>query len=187
MRLFNIFFNIQVGVTLVLPNILILMLVGGEGILGTVQAVTAGLSAVAVYIIGRKSTIKTAWWFILFGSLAFLLGTLVLALSFTWIGALAYSVVITLTWASIWTPSNTVTMDLMDHLEPDTERQYAYVCDNELFFNIGRALGIAIICTLAIVISDRTALQYTAVIAGVCQLPLAFLIHNMVMHIHDKS
>ena len=187
MRMFNILFNIQVGTTLILPNILILVLVGGEGILGTIQAITASISAIAIYIIGRKSNISTAWQFVFFGSVVFLLGTGILAGSFTWIGTLVYSVAITLTWASIWTPCNSVTMDLMDKLEPDTENQYAYVCDNELFYNLGRVIGITVICALAIIISNNAALQYSAIIAGFCQLPLAWLIYKLVLHIHDQS
>jgi YQGE family putative transporter len=187
MRLFNILFNVQVGTTLVLPNILILMLVGNEGILGTIQAITAGISAIAIYIIGRKSTISNAWQFILFGIVVFLIGTGILAGSFTWIGTLAYSVVITLTWASIWTPSYSVTMDLMDTLEPDTEKQYAYICDNEIFYNLGRGIGIAVICILAILINNHAALRYSALIAGLCQLPLALIIHKLVLHIHDQA
>ena len=187
MRIFSMLFNIQVGTTLILPNILILILVGGEGILGTIQAVTAGLSAIAIYIIGRKSNISNAWQFILFGSVVYLIGTGILAGSFTWIGTLVYSVVVTLTWASIWTTANSVTMDLMDTLEPDTEKQYAYVCDNELFFNLGRVIGIAVICILAIMINNNAALQYSAVIAGFCQLPLAWLIYKLVLHIHNQT
>lgn len=186
MRLFNILFNIQVGTTLILPNVLILMLVGHEGILGTIQAITAGISAVALYVIGRKSNISNAWQFVLFGSAVFFVGTGILAGSFTWLGALAYSVVITLSWAGIWTPSNSVTMDLMDKLEPDTEKQYAYVCDNELYFNIGRVIGLAIISALAVSISTDAALRYSPVIAGLCQLPLAWLIYKLVLHIHEK-
>lgn len=184
-RLFNILFNIQVGSTLVLPNILILVFVGGEGILGTVQAVTASMSALAIYIIGRKANISNAWQFTLFGSLVFLIGASVLAGSFTWVGALAYSAAITLSWVGIWAPSHSVCMDLMDTLEPDAEKQYAYVCDNELFYNIGRVIGITIICVLAIMIGTNAALRYAAVIAGICQLPLALLIHTLVGYIHD--
>lgn len=187
MRIFNILFNVQVGTTLVLPNILVLILVGGEGVLGTVQAVTAGISALAIYIIGRKATIKNAWQFVFFGSIVFLLGTGVLVYSFTWVGALAYSVVITLIWSSVWAPANSVSMDLMDKLEPDAEKQYAYVCDNELYYNIGRVIGITIISLLAIVINAHTALRLSALIAGLCQIPLFLLTHHMVISIHDRS
>ena len=187
MRLFNILFNLQVGTTIVIPNILILKLVGHEGILGTVQAVTAGLASLAIYIIGRKSTTGNASKLVFFGSVMFLAGTAALAGIFTWLGAIAYSMAITITWASIWTPVSSVGMDLIDSLESDTEKQYAYVCDNELFYNFGRIAGIMIISILAIAGSETHALRLSPLIAGFFQLPLMWFIQKIVRHLPASS
>jgi MFS transporter, YQGE family, putative transporter len=187
MRLFSILFNLQIGATLVVPNILILKLVGHEGVLGTIQAITASISAVALYIIGRKSTTRYASRLIFFGSMVFLAGTAALAGMYTWAGALIYSTVITISWASQWTPICSVAMDLMDTLEPDTEKQYAYICDNELFYNIGRVAGISIVSVLAILASETSALRFSPLLVGLLQLPLAWLIREIVHRLPTPS
>jgi len=187
MRLYNILFNIQIGSATVLPSVIILILVGGEGILGTLQGVTAGLSAIALYYVGRKATISSAWKFIGAGSLIFFVGTCVLAGFFTWVGGITYSIVISLAWASQWTQTNSVIMELMDNEEPDPEKQYAYVCDNEIFYNSGRVIGIGIISVIAIVASEHAALRWSPLIVGIIQLPLAFIIHSIVNTIEQTK
>lgn len=175
-RMFNILHNVQVGVTIIVPNVVVLILVGGEGILGTVQAATAILSSLALYFIGRKSTIGSAWKLIAVGSVVFFLGTAALAGIFSWVGALAYSIVITIAWAFQWPAASSVTMELLDHAEPNPEKQYAYISDNELYYNVGRALGMSIVVLSAIFFSQNAALRWSPVIVGALQLPLGWTI-----------
>jgi MFS transporter, YQGE family, putative transporter len=187
MRLYHVLFNIQVGSTMVLTSIVVLILVGGEGILGTLQGVTAGLSAIVLYIIGRKATISSAWKFIGAGSLIFFVGTCILAGVFSWVGGLTYTLAISLAWASQWTQTNSVIMELMDKEEHDPEKQYAYVCDNEIFYNTGRVIGIAIISVIAILASEHAAIRWSPLIIGVLQLPLAWIISSIVNTIKQKE
>ena len=182
-RMFNILHNVQVGVTIILSSLVVLVLVGGEGILGTLQTITAGLSSIGLYFIGRKTTISSSWKFILTGSIIFFIGTCTLAGIFTWVGGLAYTIVITLAWAFQWSPANSVSMDLLDHEQPDTHKQYAYVCDNELFYNVGRTIGISIIILLAGVWNQSTALRWAPFIVGIIQLPLGIIIYRIVTNI----
>ncbi len=179
-RMFNLVHNIQVGVTLVLANVVILVLVGGEGVLGTVQTITAGFSSLMVYLMGRKATASVAWKFVAVGSLIFFVGTSTLAGIFTWVGALAYSMVITIAWAIQWTPANSVTMDLLDAEEHNPEKQYANICDNELFYNIGRGIGISIVVMLLTIGGENTALRWSPFIVGIVQLPLGWFIYTIV-------
>jgi len=181
-RMFNLLHNIQVGVTIVLANVVILVLVGGEGILGTLQTITAGLSSLLLYVMGRKATAASSWKFVSIGSLIFFAGTCTLAGVFNWVGAIAYSIVITIAWAVQWTPANSVTMDLLDTEEHDPEKQYAYICDDELFYNIGRAIGISIVVTLLTVAGQTTALRWSPFIVGIIQLPLGWFIYSIVKH-----
>lgn len=183
MRMYHTIHNIQVGVTLVLSSILVLVLVGGEGILGTLQTVTAGLSAIALYFIGRKATISIAWRLVMLGSIIFFIGTCVLAGIYTWVGALAYTIVITIAWSFQYVPTNSVSMELMDKLEQNPEKQYAYIFDDELFFNIGRSIGISAIVLLALVFNEATALRWSPLIVGIIQLPLAWFIYRIVQEL----
>lgn len=183
-RIFNLLHNIQVGVTIVLSNVVVLVLVGGEGILGTLQTITAGLSSLLLYVMGRKATAESSWKFVSIGSLIFFVGTCTLAGVFNWVGAIAYSIVITIAWAVQWTPANSVTMDLLDKEQHDPEKQYAYICDDELFYNIGRGFGISIVVALLLSGGQTTALRWSPFIVGIVQLPLGWFIYSIVKNIH---
>lgn len=179
LRFFNVLYNLQVGLNLTIGSVIVLLLVGNEGILGTLHAITAGISALTLYIIGRKSHVSNSWKLVAFGSLLYLVGTLTLSGIFNWIGAIVYSLVITVCWAFQWSSSYTVAMELMDKEENDPARQYAYVCDNELFFNIGRILGIALVALMTYFISQSTALRWSPLIIALLQLPLSIFIYSI--------
>jgi len=187
MRLFHILYNTQIGLSLVTSSVMVLVLVGGEGILGTLHALTAGISVIILYVIGRKTTISSSWKLVAFGSLVFLIGAGVLAGFFTWIGALAYTIAITVSWAFQWSASYAVTMELMDSEEDNAEKQYAYVCDNELFFNIGRLLGIVLVVLITSQATQNTALQWAPLIIGVIQIPLAYLIFILAKDVRRRK
>jgi YQGE family putative transporter len=187
MRVFHVIHNIQVGVTLVLSSVLVLVLVGGEGVLGTLQTITAGLSTIALYYIGRKSTLDSSWKLVVVGSIIFFIGTCVLTGTFTWIGVLAYTLVITMAWSFQYVPSNSVSMELMDMLEHDPEKQYAYVFDNELFYNIGRSIGVSIIVFLALCFNENISMRWSPLIVGLIQLPLGWFIYRTVKEVQLKK
>jgi len=59
-------------------------------------------------------------------------------------------------------------MEIMD--KEDTKKgQYAYICDNEITFNIGRSLGILLIF-LFMGSSQTTALRYIPLLVGTISL-----------------
>lgn len=171
-RIFHLLYNLQVGLNLVTSSVLILFFVGGEGIFGTVHAMTAALSAVAIYLIGRKTTVRHSWMFVGIGSILFFVGASVLAGVFTWVGSLVYAAITTTLWAVQWSTSYTVFMELMDQEASSPSKQYAYVCDNELFFNIGRGVGIGVVVLFLMLFSQQAALRWTPLVIATIQLIL---------------
>jgi len=187
MRFFNVIYNTQTGLNFIISSVLILVLIGNEGVLGTLQAAAAGLSAIILYIIGRKILIKNSWKMVGFGSLIFFIGAGILAGTFTWIGVLIYEIIITVAWAFQWSSSYSVAMDLTDHEENNPEAQYAYICDNELYYNIGRGTGIVIIVLIIFLATEKIALQWAPFIVALIQLPLAWFLHILTKNIHQKT
>jgi hypothetical protein len=100
-----------------------------------------------------------------------------LAGTFTWIGGLAYTLVVTVAWAFQFSTSYSVAMELMDREEQNIDRQYAYICDNELFYNIGRGAGILIIVLFALLLNVSAALRWAPLVVAVLQLPMAWVIY----------
>jgi len=187
MRIFNVLLNMQVGLSLVISSILVILLIGGEGILGTLQSITSIVSALMLYIIGRKATIDHSWKLVGTGSIVFLLGATALAGTFSWSGALVYSLITTIVWTLQWASSYAVSMELMDKEEKSPEHQYAYVCDNEIFFNVGRFLGIAIVVGMVMSVGQNSALQWTPLVISVLQLPLSWFVFTLIKHVRERS
>ena len=169
-RLFHILYNLQVGIALAMGSVLILTLIGGEGVLGTLQAVTAGLSAFMLYVIGRKTSLRHSWMFVAVGAVIFVLASGFLASWFTWFGAFVYTLAFTIVYVLQWPSSYSVVMEVMEQEADGPADQYAYVCDNELFFNIGRLGGILIVIGLLVAFSQNTALRWSPLIIACIQL-----------------
>lgn len=166
-RLYNFLFNIAVGAEFVIPGVLILALVGNEGTLGIVSSATAALSAITLYLLGRKGEVKNIWRFVALGSFIYLSSTLLLSFGLNLVSILVYQAASTIGWAFRWSPGYTLTMEIMD--QEDGTHQYAYVCDNELFFNLGRVVGLLIILAVASR-SQVAAMQFVPLIVGVTGL-----------------
>ncbi|KKU45236.1 MAG: hypothetical protein UX62_C0039G0015 [Microgenomates group bacterium GW2011_GWA2_46_7] len=134
-RLINIIYQSLSGINFIIPNILILMFVGTEGILGTVESVVALVTAMMLYLAGRKSTTKHFLWIVTISSLVFLVGMTLYNLTYGYLGALIYTVSVALTGAIAFNPLYTVNMEIMDQEKAakTASNQYAYIFDNQDF------------------------------------------------------
>jgi len=167
-RIYNILSNIIVGAEYIVPGVLVLVLVGKEGTLGLLNSATALLSAISLYVLGRLGNISTTWKAVGISNIIYLFGAILLAINFSPTSVLIYMTVSTIGWAFRWSPSYTVIMEIMDR-EDVKKGQYAYICDNEVTFNIGRIIGILLIFILMSIDQD-TALRFTPLIIGILSL-----------------
>lgn len=170
-RLYNVLANLVVGAEFIIPGVLVLTLVGKEGTLGIITSATAILSAVCLYLLGRLGRLESTWKVIAVAGLIYLFGASLLAFSFSPISVLVYMAVSTIGWAFRWPPSYAVIMETMDREAP--KNQYAYICDNELTFNLGRSLGILLIFALQ-TIDQNIALRFVPLIVGLVSLVAIF-------------
>lgn len=164
-RWYNMLSNIVIGAEFVIPSVLILVLVGKEGVLGLVTSAAAVLSAMCLYILGRKGSVEKAWKTVGLADAIYLGGAVILAIFYSPVSVLLYMAVSTIGWAFRWSPSYAVIMEAMDQ-ENTESGQYAYVCDNELTFNIGRTLGLTLIFVVA-TMGQEMALRYVPLILGI--------------------
>ncbi|MBU4210151.1 MFS transporter [Patescibacteria group bacterium] len=171
-RLYNILSNVLVGVGFVIPSVLVLVLVGKEDALGIVNSVTAALSALCLYILGRIGKTDNNWKVVGVASIVYLFGALLLALFYNPVSVLVYITTSTIGWTFSWSPSYTVIMEAIDRENSDTG-QYAYICDNELTFNIGRSIGLCLI-VVALSVGQTTALRFVPLITGLIFLSALF-------------
>jgi hypothetical protein len=155
-----------------------------EGVLGTIETTVAILATLTLYIIGRKAHLKNTIPLVGFVTILYLMGAGFLAFNYTWIGVLVFIAISSISSSIRWTMGYSVVMEVLDRDEINhpTAGHYAYICDNELFFNIGRILGLGIFVGL-LQFSADTALRFTPLIIALTQfgslVPLRYLVKTL--------
>ncbi|MDP4128938.1 MAG: MFS transporter [Bacteroidota bacterium] len=159
------------GFLVTAPAMLIMLLLGKEGALGTAQSVGAIISAVLMYLIGRLSKpsdrIKTfAAGLILFAIAAVLNGIL-----FNSLGVILFMLFLLLAKPLLdlaYFPIQFRVIDIVSKIEKRGE--FAYILNHEAGLYIGRFLGAGTFLVLAYGISTEIALRYAIIIIAVLQL-----------------
>lgn len=167
-RLYNFLNNTLDGFEYVLPTVLIFTLIGEEGALGLITSLSTLLSAVVLYYFGRKSNLSRVWGMTTIGNLAFAVGAIILYFTLSPLAALIFLATSTISKALRFSPPYTISMEIMD--EEGRGGQYAYLCDSELAYNLGRFAGLGLVGYLAS-FSDLILLQF----APIAMIPFAIL------------
>ncbi|OIP74132.1 MAG: hypothetical protein COU63_04390 [Candidatus Pacebacteria bacterium CG10_big_fil_rev_8_21_14_0_10_36_11] len=143
-RAINFIYSCLMGINLFYPALLILNFGAKEGLLGTLQSVMQLLAAGSLYIAGRKMKDGHVLRFMNVAHLLYLITMSLLLWQFSWLFGLVYLMTQIILESVRWTNSYTLVMSAMDEeLKGQNEHAgYAYVFDNEIFFNLGRAVGI---------------------------------------------
>ncbi|MFH2118452.1 MAG: MFS transporter, partial [Candidatus Paceibacterota bacterium] len=169
-RLHHFLFNLMWGVNFFLPAFLILYFGSKEGILGTMKSLASILAAGAMYLLGRKAKLKHTVRVVALANVLYLIGCLVLIWQFSWLGAAIYLITVLISSPIRFSTSYTVIMEIMDAEDGvlDGETDYAVVFDNELFFNLGRAVSILFFLAV-MTISLEGALKWVPLIMAFMQ------------------
>lgn len=182
-RLYYFVYDALFGVMLFLPSILILERVGDESVLGVLNAIAALLALLVVYVIARKAHISQALRISTVAVVLFMMGAsgliifpgAVMVFIFLMISRVVGSV-----RSAVGYP---VSMELMDD---EHGNQYAYVCDNELFYNIGRVAGIGLFGLILWYFSTELALSWIAVILGLLQVVSLYPFAKMIQAVQSN-
>lgn len=175
-RLITSLYYIVAGANYFIPTLLVLLLIGLEGELGTLESATAITTALTMYYIGRKTKPKHALNIYITFSVLLIIAALIMAVSFGVVAVLIYIFISSLTLAVCWNLIYANSMEIMDYeqdLNPGSN-QYALVMDNEIFFNIGRIVGMAILFGLSYAIGQNLSLRITPIIISSVLLVVAY-------------
>lgn len=131
------------GIGYFLPTLLIFALLGREATLGTLQSSSALLGALFIYVVSRLSKprhrVGNIW--LVVGALLLIAGWA--SATFSVWAVTAYILFAGLAYHLIWLNSNPLSMRVIDLEEEGSSlNNYAYVCDRELFLNLGRLAGV---------------------------------------------
>lgn len=172
--------DLFIGVYSFLPSILLLSYAGNEGVLGSVQALGALLTVVVIYLIGRKLNEKYYFKILVSSWLLLFVGSLFLALDLNWFTVIAFLLVASIAYELKYVASWPVMMDLIDdETGKDPLLKYAYLTDNEIFFNLGRIVAVNIFVVLLVLFSEEVALSYASLIIVMIMLLSLLLVKKI--------
>jgi len=159
------------GFLVTAPAMLIMLLLGKEGALGTAQSIGAIIAAFMMYIVGRISKPEHrlrifATGLILFAVAAFLNGIL-----FNQVGVILFMLFLLVAKPMMdlaYFPIQFKVIDIVSKIEKRGE--FAYILNHEAGLYLGRFMGAGTFLLLAYLISTEIALRYAIMIVAVIQL-----------------
>lgn len=159
------------GFLVTAPAILVLKLVGDEGILGLIQGVSGCITAILVYVLGRIAKPEDRLKIFLGGMVVFFVGTLCNSILFSATGVVLFvlcKVIFQPLFDLAYFPIMMKTIDAVSAIEKRNE--YTYILSHEFGLFMGRAFGLILFMALAYGVSDVFALKYALVVVGGLQL-----------------
>jgi len=159
------------GYLVTAPAILIMRLVGNEGSLGIVQAVSGLVTAFMLYLLGRFTQPNHRIVILGVGLAIFLFGTFVNAWLFSAVGVITF-VLCKVLFQPLhdigYFPIQMRVIDVVSGIE--NRNEFTYIFNHEFGLFLGRLLGLGLFILLATYVSESFALKYSLVIIAVTQL-----------------
>jgi MFS family permease len=165
MRLFVFLAGLFDGLDWFVPTLLVLVLIGNEAQLGTLQSVGMAITALVLYWIGRKTVKKDRPRVLVAGVICICLGTGVLALSYSATTAIAWVLAVALGtsfFSQAW--STLLYMAADDEIHGD--KRYAKLFDSEAFLNAGRIIGVMLFFGAFALLGQQFALRFVPFALG---------------------
>jgi len=159
------------GYIVTIPAMLILTLVGQEGILGSLVSVGGVISALAMYCIGRLSRPRHRLAVFAAGLVVFLAGGVVDSLWFNAAGALVLSLCLLTSKPLLDVAYFPIQLQVTNALAARESRgDFSYLFSHECAEYVGRLIGCGLFLALALWISASFALRYALLAIGAVQL-----------------
>ncbi|HWV69842.1 MFS transporter [Chitinophaga sp.] len=159
------------GYLVTAPAMLIMLLLGKEGALGTAQSVGAIIAAVLMYIIGRAA--KPEHRIIIFagGLICFTLAAIFNGAFYNATGVVIFMLFLLLAKPLLDMAYFPIQFSVIDILSKKEKRNvYAYILNHEVGLYAGRFLGAGTFIFLAYYFSTEVALRYAIIIIAILQL-----------------
>jgi len=159
------------GYLVTAPAILIMYLIGDEGSLGTIQAISGVITAVVLYLLGRFSKPQHRIYIFTVGLILFVAGTLANAIMFSATGVMVFMLAMVLFRPLHDIAYFPIQMRVIDVLSKKENRnEFAYIFNHEFGLFVGRVIGLVLFLMLTHYISEIFALKYSLLIIALLQL-----------------
>ena len=163
--------GIAQGYIVTAPSMLVMTLVGNESTLGTLQSISAIVSAVLLYLLGRFTSSRHRVLIFSSGLLFFALGGAFNAALYSATGAIVFMLCLVMGRPLMDLGYFPIQLRVIDYVSNKEKRNsYAYIFVHEFALYFGRFFGCGLFIVLTIWVSDTFAIRYALLIIGIIQL-----------------
>jgi YQGE family putative transporter len=169
------------GFLVTAPAMLIMLLLGKEGALGTAQSIGAVIAAVIMYVLGRITKPSDRIKIFTAGLTLFALGAVINGFLFNQTGVIIFILLLLIAKPLMdlaYFPIQFKVIDIVSKIEKRGE--FAYILNHEAGLFAGRLLGAGTFLVLAYTISTEIALRYAIVIVAILQLSSIFVAKKII-------
>ncbi|MNX49609.1 Major Facilitator Superfamily protein [compost metagenome] len=169
------------GFLVTAPAMLIMLLLGKEGALGTAQSIGAVIAAVIMYVLGRITKPSDRIKIFSAGLSLFALGAVINGFLFNQTGVIIFILLLLIAKPLMdlaYFPIQFKVIDIVSKIEKRGE--FAYILNHEAGLFAGRFLGAGTFLVLAYTISTEIALRYAIVIVAILQLSSIFVAKKII-------
>lgn len=178
--------GIAQGYIVTAPSMLIMTLVGNESTLGTLQSVSAIVSAVLLYLLGRFASSRHRVLIFAAGLLLFALGGAFNAVLFSATGAIVFMLCLVMGRPLMDLGYFPIQLRVIDYVSRKERRNsYSYIFIHEFALYLGRFFGCGLFIALTFWVSDTFAIRYALLIIGIIQL-VSITISKNITHTLDR-
>lgn len=177
-RMLQVILGFLQAVSVLLPTLMVLSLVGKEDALGTVQAAASILTAFVVYKLAKSLKVKHRLTLLQISFAVGLIGAVAFSISYSGLGVLIFYASQAIAAPFLWIATSSLNYDLIDE-DKNEKTHYAYISDQEIFLNGGRIAAILVFIALIYVYSNDVALRFTPLIFAFSQIFLSLLARSI--------
>lgn len=169
------------GFLVTAPAMLVMLLLGKEGALGTAQSVGAIIAAIVMYLIGRFSKPEHRLHIFAAGLILFALAAISNGILYNQMGVVLFMLFLLLAKPLMdlaYFPIQYHVINTVGKHEARTE--YAYILNHEAGLYLGRLVGAGTFLILAYAVSMEVALRYAILIVAIVQLSSIYFAKNII-------
>ena len=169
------------GFLVTAPAMLIMLLLGKEGALGTAQSIGAVIAAIIMYVLGRLSKPEDRLKIFAGGLILFAVGAIINGILFNQAGVILFMLLLLVAKPLLdlaYFPIQFKVIDIVSKIE--NRGEFAYILNHEAGLYVGRFLGAGTFIVLAYAMSTEFALRYAIIIIALLQLCSIFVAKKII-------
>lgn len=164
------------GFLVTAPAMLVMLLLGKEGALGTAQSIGAIVAAILMYILGRFSGPEHRLNIFAAGLILFALAALFNGVLFNQLGVVLFMIFLLMARPLMDLAYFPIQYKVINHLVSKEKRsEYSFILNHESGLYVGRLLGAGSFILLAYLFTTEIALRYAVLVIAILQLGSIFV------------